>query len=401
MKIAVIQATSQNEKNDILYKYTCQFAKDSQVFNFGCFNSENENYSYLDIALLIGMLINSEAVDFVVTGCSSGQGMMLACNSMPGVLCGYVPTPKDAFLFAQINNGNCISLPLGQEYTYFGEDNLKSTLESLFSVPFGQGYPKEEAARKIKDSNRLKEIKNTAQRSFWEYLLSADEADIKKALNKSDVIDFILNSDDGNNPLDSVSECVKDYLRRRVKSDAACEKNVLLLGDSLRMGYQPVVSRLLMKKAGVYGPCENGRWAGYTLNSLRFWIDNIPAPDVIHWNCGLWDLGDDYNLGRPFSLPEEFISALERTITVVNKLFPKAVLIMATIMPTDNPDSSDIEGYNEIIKSVAKKHNIQVNDLFPIVKNDVTLIGPDHIHLKKEGYEIVGAKVASAIESCF
>lgn len=117
MKIAVVQASSQVSKNEMLYKYTKKYAKDAEVINFGCFVDEDENYTYVEIALLIGMLINSHIVDFVVTGCSSGQGMMLACNSMPGVLCGYVPTAKDAYLFAQINNGNVVSLPLGEEYT--------------------------------------------------------------------------------------------------------------------------------------------------------------------------------------------------------------------------------------------------------------------------------------------
>ena len=61
-------------------------------------------------------------------------------------------------------------------------------------------------------------------------------------------------------------------------------KNILLLGDSRRQGYEPFVRRMLEGRAGVYGPSENGRWAGYTLNSLRFWLDQFPAPDVVHWN---------------------------------------------------------------------------------------------------------------------
>lgn len=175
------------------------------------------------------------------------------------------------------------------------------------------------------------------------------------------------------------------------------KKNVLLLGDSLRMGYEPVVRKMLEEVAVVSGPNENGRWAGYTLNSLRFWLDQFETPDVIHWNNGLWDLGDDYNLGRPFSLPEEYESALERTVLVLNKLFPDAKIIMATTMPTDNSDSSDIEGYNEILKTVAGRHGIEVNDLFPIPKQNVALIGPDHIHLTDEGYEIVAKQVAEVI----
>lgn len=173
---------------------------------------------------------------------------------------------------------------------------------------------------------------------------------------------------------------------------------IMLLGDSLRIGYQPFVSKILEGRAEVNGPAENGRWAGYTLNSFRFWIHSMPEPDLIHWNNGLWDLGDDYNLGRPFSLPEEYESALERMIAVIGKTYPNAQIVMATTMPTDNPDSSDIEGYNEILKEVAARHNIPVNDLFPIPKEDPSLIGPDHIHLTEEGFKTVAKKVVSVLE---
>lgn len=173
---------------------------------------------------------------------------------------------------------------------------------------------------------------------------------------------------------------------------------VMLLGDSLRMGYEPIVRKMLEGRAEVSGPSENGRWAGYTLNSFRFWIPSMPKPDLIHWNNGLWDLGDDYHLGRPFSLPEEYESALERMVTVINKTFPEAKIIMATTMPTDNPDSSDIESYNEILKKVAERHNIPVDDLFPIPKKDPSLIGPDHIHLTPEGFETVAQKVVQSME---
>ena len=180
MKIAVVQASSQITKNDVLFHYTKMYAKDSEVINYGCFSDDDQKYSYIEIALLIGMLINDNAVDFAVTGCSSGQGMMLACNSMPGVLCGYAPTPKDAYLFGQINNGNVISLPLGEEYTYAGDKNLEDTLKALFSEPFGGGYPKSEAKRKIADANQLKVMRSKSQVSFESFLNELDDELITK-----------------------------------------------------------------------------------------------------------------------------------------------------------------------------------------------------------------------------
>lgn len=177
-------------------------------------------------------------------------------------------------------------------------------------------------------------------------------------------------------------------------------KQVLLLGDSRRQGYEPYVREMLEGRAGVHGPAENGRWAGYTLNSLRFWLNDFPTPDVVHWNCGLWDLGDDYGLGRPFSLPEEYESAVERTVLVLRKLFPEAKIIFATTMPTTNPNTEGIRAYNDIIRKVAARHGIPVDDLFATMHDKmVTYDRGDHLHLNAEGNQMVAAQVVAAIEA--
>lgn len=191
MKIGIIQASSQSDKNEIIFNTVREYAGDSETVNFGCFREENETYSYIEISILIGLLLASGSVDFVVTGCSSGQGMMLACNNMPGVLCGYIPTPEDAYLFAQINNGNAVSLPLGEEYTWHGTDNLILTIKKLFSEPFGQGYPKREAVRKLKDTALLKEIRKTSQIELIDLLKALDDDLIRKVLSKKNVINYI------------------------------------------------------------------------------------------------------------------------------------------------------------------------------------------------------------------
>lgn len=197
MKIAVIQASSQAEKNELLYNTVKKYASGSEAINFGCRKNEEEKYSYVEISVLIGLLLGSEAVDFVVTGCSSGQGMMLACNSMPGVICGYAPSPTDAYLFVQINNGNAISLPLGEEYSWSGYDNFDKTIARLFSEPFGQGYPKEEADRKMKDTDLLKKIRRESQVDILELMKTLDESMLEKILRKKDVIEFIQKNGNG------------------------------------------------------------------------------------------------------------------------------------------------------------------------------------------------------------
>ena len=192
MKIAVIQASSQSGKNELIVRMVEKYAADAEVINFGCFGNEEQKYSYIEISILVGLLLSSKAVDLVVTGCSSGQGMMLACNNMPGVLCGYIPTPMDAYLFAQINDGNAVSLPLGEEYTWAGEENLDKTIAKLFSEPFGQGYPKSEAERKLEDTRLLKSIRSTSQIKMTELLKTLEKPLLYKVLSKKDVVEYVL-----------------------------------------------------------------------------------------------------------------------------------------------------------------------------------------------------------------
>ena len=191
MKIGVIQASSQVSKNSLIYNTVRKYAPEAEVINFGCTEEEQERYSYIEISLLAGMLLAGGAVDFIVTGCSSGQGMMLACNSFPGVLCGYAPTPVDAYLFAQINNGNAVSLPLGEEYSWTGPENFEATIARLFSEPFGQGWPKGESARKLRDTELLKSIRRSSQVSAVELLNSLDKSVLKSILRKKNVIEYI------------------------------------------------------------------------------------------------------------------------------------------------------------------------------------------------------------------
>ncbi len=192
MRIAVIQATSQINKNRLIFDAVKKYAPPSIVYNFGCTEEDEHSYSYVEISVLVGLLLASKSVDFVVTGCSSGQGMMLACNTMPGVLCGYAPTPKDAYLFAQINNGNAISLPLGEGYTWSGKENLEQTIAALFSEPFGQGYPKDARERKSNAANLLKRIRAQSQIDFVDLLTQLDDALVQKIMTKKDVVDFVL-----------------------------------------------------------------------------------------------------------------------------------------------------------------------------------------------------------------
>ena len=192
MVIGVMQASSQRERNALLFEATRAAAKGCEVVNFGVFGDEAGACSYVEVAVALSLLLSSGAVDFAVTGCSSGQGMMLALNSLPGALCGYLPTPQDAFLFGRINGGNAASLPLGLGFGWCGEINLRATLEKLFDGPFGGGYPPEDAARKRRDAGLLKRIRREAVRDWTELAGRLDADLIKRALARKNIREYLI-----------------------------------------------------------------------------------------------------------------------------------------------------------------------------------------------------------------
>ena len=194
MRVAVIQGTTRRNMNSLLFESVKKAVQASdEVLNFGIFEEENEQYSYVEIAMTISLLIESGAVDFVVTGCSSGQGMMLACNSLPGLLCGYIETPQDAFLFGRINGGNVASLPLGLNFGWQGELNLQYTLDKLFDGEFGMGYPEHEAERKRAETSALKDLNRLAKRSWEELLDQIPKDNLNKLLQRKIVMNAIIN----------------------------------------------------------------------------------------------------------------------------------------------------------------------------------------------------------------
>ena len=210
MRIGVIQASSQREKNNTLYQCVlnavAKNGRDDTVVNYGVFAGESVSFSYVETALNVSLLLASGAVDFAVTGCSSGQGMMLALNSLPSVVCGYVQNPQDAFLFGRINGGNAASLPLGLGYGWLGEINLQCTLDKLFDGEFGCGYPPEDAERKRRDTAALMRINRVTKRGMTEVFPLLDRALIDKALRWEAVRgDILKNGKDG-----SIIELVKN-----------------------------------------------------------------------------------------------------------------------------------------------------------------------------------------------
>lgn len=162
MRIALINENSQAAKNSLIYETLKKVAdeKGYVVDNYGMYSAEDPaSLTYVQCGILAGILLNSGAADFVVTGCGTGEGAMLACNSFPNVLCGHIESPLDAYLFSQVNDGNCIALPFAENFGWGGELNLRYIFERLFECEGGGGYPKERVVPEQRNKKILDEVK--------------------------------------------------------------------------------------------------------------------------------------------------------------------------------------------------------------------------------------------------
>ena len=134
MKIALINENSQAAKNGIIYNALKKVAdeKGYDVDNYGMYSADDKaQLTYVQNGILAAILLNSGAADFVVTGCGTGEGAMLALNSFPGVICGHVANPLDAYTFAQINDGNAIAIPFALGFGWGGDLNLEYILNDI------------------------------------------------------------------------------------------------------------------------------------------------------------------------------------------------------------------------------------------------------------------------------
>ena len=167
MKIAVINETSAADRNaDIL---SALEGSDHQVINAGMKeNGAQPELTYIHTGFLAGLLLNTNRVDFVIGGCGTGQGFLNAAMQYPGVFCGHILSSLDAWLFTQINGGNCISLMLNQGYGWAADVNLRFIFERIFSVESGAGYPAHRKESQQQSRNTLMTVSRVAHCSFSE-----------------------------------------------------------------------------------------------------------------------------------------------------------------------------------------------------------------------------------------
>lgn len=185
-------------------------------------------------------------------------------------------------------------------------------------------------------------------------------------------------------------------------------KKILLLGDSIRMGYDKYVKEALEGVAEVYYPKENCRFAQYMLRFLHEWKRKEEWPDdidLVHWNAGLWDVCEIYG-DEPISSPEHYVDMLKRIDKRIRVLFPNARVVFATSTAVREEEykgrfhryNATIERYNALARSALEGTDTAVNDLYAHTVNIAPECCSDMTHYNTPvGAAYMGGKVLSVI----
>ncbi|HEY0158216.1 MAG TPA: SGNH/GDSL hydrolase family protein [Thermoanaerobaculia bacterium] len=185
--------------------------------------------------------------------------------------------------------------------------------------------------------------------------------------------------------------------------------SVLLLGDSIRMAYQPYVRQELGGAFDVSGPGENCATSRNLLANLDRWALGSRA-SVIHLNAGLHDLRYDPGSDAPVVPLDEYAANVRAILTRLRER-TAARLIWATTTPVHEKlhaehklsrrRESDVTSYNAIATGIARELGVEIDDLCAAVlaHGADALWSQDGVHFNDAGSRFLGAQVARAIRA--
>ena len=182
---------------------------------------------------------------------------------------------------------------------------------------------------------------------------------------------------------------------------------VILIGDSIRMGYEATVRSQLAGLAEVWTSEENGETSENVLAHLDDWALSRNA-DIVHLNCGLHDIKREFDQDAAQVPLGDYVANVRRILTQLRDR-TDATIVWASSTPVNEQwhnatkpfarFEADVDAYNAAAAEIAGELGIVVNDLFSVAMSggrDDLLI-EDGVHFKPKGSELLGRAVAECI----
>jgi len=179
--------------------------------------------------------------------------------------------------------------------------------------------------------------------------------------------------------------------------------DVLIIGDSISMGYTPRAAERLADAARVLHNPGNGGDSANVAGQLDAWLTDA-APGLVHFNCGLHDI----KLARDTRIHQVPLHAYRANLVrIVDRLVESgATLVWATTTPVIDErhhaakpfdrHNRDVEEYNGVAADIMARAGIAVNDLHAAVLADgpADLLADDGVHFTEGGYARLADLVA-------
>lgn len=180
---------------------------------------------------------------------------------------------------------------------------------------------------------------------------------------------------------------------------------ILIIGDSISIGYTPFVQNELKGRADVYHNPGNAKHTGTGIENIEKWIGDQQW-DIIQFNWGLWDLCYRHPDSKLYGQRDKINGKLTHTVeeyatnldSIIGKIKAKSKAKLIFVTTTHIPDEEagrfqqDALRYNEVAKRIMKEHNILVNDIYEqsTAIHKKYGIGSDDVHYSKQGYRKLG-----------
>lgn len=182
---------------------------------------------------------------------------------------------------------------------------------------------------------------------------------------------------------------------------------VLIIGDSISIGYTEPVRKALAGKANVFRIPGNGQHTGTGVQKIDSWLGKEKW-DVIHFNWGLWDVchrtadGKEYDTEKvpPMATLPQYEKNLRQLVARLK--LTGARLVWATTTPVPDGSRGRIRGdevkYNAVAEKIMKEQGVATDDLYAAVLPRVgELQLPANVHFTPQGYEFLGGQAAASI----
>ena len=183
----------------------------------------------------------------------------------------------------------------------------------------------------------------------------------------------------------------------KITDDPALPR-VLLIGDSISMGYTLSVRKLLAGKANLHRIPTNGGPTTNGLANLKKWLGEGKW-DVIHFNWGLHDM--KLIEGKHQVAIDEYEKNLRELVTQLKATNAKLIWCSTTPVPAGARDRIGDDGpkYNAVAKTIMNEFQVPIDDLYEFSLPQLDKIQlKENVHFSPKGSEVLAQQVVKSIE---